>query len=152
MLLIVGILLFFVELFFIPGTTVVGVLGILLLALGIFFAYKDLGNTTGHIILTITFIAIIISIVIGAKSNVWSKLSNRTHVEGKANEIDANKIQVGDKGVAISAIRPIGKARINEINFEVKSLGEYINTNSEIEVVKVQGNRITVIPASKESA
>lgn len=151
MLLVVGIALFFVELFFVPGTTVVGVLGIILLALGIYFSYSDLGNKAGHITVAITFLLLIIIILIGAKSNVWSKLSNKDHLTGKANIIEENEVQAGDTGISVSAIKPIGKARINNKNYEVRSVGDYINTNTKIKVIKVQGNRITVAVNTPET-
>ena len=151
-LLIVGVILFFVELFFVPGTTVVGILGFILIALGIYFTYADLGNKVGHITLAATILSLVIIIILGAKSNVWSKLSNKDHISGKANVIEKDIVKAGDKGIAISDIKPIGKARINEKNFEVRSLGEYISTNTELEVLKVQGNRITVTERKKEAS
>ena len=151
-LLIVGVILFFVELFFVPGTTVVGILGFILIALGIYFTYADLGNKVGHITLAATILSLVIIIILGAKSNVWSKLSNKDHISGKANVIEKDIVKAGDKGIAISDIKPIGKARINEKNFEVRSLGEYISTNTELEVLKVQGNRITVTELKKEAS
>ncbi|MBT3301372.1 MAG: hypothetical protein HOG05_01985 [Bacteroidetes bacterium] len=151
-LLIVGVILFFVELFFVPGTTVVGILGFILIALGIYFAYADLGNKVGHITLAATILSLVVIIILGAKSNVWSKLSNKDHISGKANVIEKDIVKAGDKGIAISDIKPIGKARINEKNFEVRSLGEYISTNTELEVLKVQGNRITVTELKKEAS
>ncbi|MFC2113847.1 NfeD family protein [Bacteroidota bacterium] len=150
LLLLIGIILFFVELFFIPGTTVVGILGVLLTALGIFLAYKDHGMTTGHITLAVTMVSLVIIIVVGAKTNVWGKLSIKDQITGKANLIEENSVKPGDTGETISAIRPIGKALINNVNYEVKSLGEYINSGTAIEVIKVSGNRITVAPLQQE--
>jgi membrane-bound ClpP family serine protease len=151
LLLVVGILLFFIELFFVPGTTVVGILGFILVALGIYFAYADIGTQTGHITLAITVLSLIIIIIIGAKTNVWTKLSNKDHLTGKANLLDEEVVKLGDKGVSISAIKPIGKARINNKNFEVRSLGAFIDENTDNEVIKVQGNRITVAPSQPKA-
>jgi membrane-bound ClpP family serine protease len=67
------------------------------------------------------------------------------------NVIEPDLIKAGDKGMAVSAIRPIGKARINDMNFEVRSLGTYIDEGSTIEVIRVEGNKITIKPVEEKA-
>ena len=54
------------------------------------------------------------------------------------------QIKIGDAGVAQSKIGPIGKALINDISCEVQTLGEWINSGTSIEVIKVSLNKIIV--------
>jgi len=143
-LIALGVILFFVELFFVPGTTLVGILGVLFAGVGVYIAYTEHSTLAGNITLSVTLVAIIITIIIGAKSKVWEKLSNKDAIQGRANIVNESDIKEGDRGVAISAIRPIGKARINDMNFEVRSLGEYIDSGTPVEVTKVKGNHITI--------
>jgi len=143
-LIVIGLILFIVEVFFIPGTTVVGILGFILTALGVFLAYRQYSVMTGHITLAITVICIVTLMIIAAKSNLWTKLSNQSALEGRANEVETKDIQIGDTGIAIASIKPIGKARIHDMNYEVKSLGELINTGEKVEVIKISGNQIIV--------
>lgn len=143
-LLAIGILLFFAEIFFVPGTTIVGIVGIICTGIGIYLAYTQHSSVTGHITLAVTLIAITATVIIGAKSKVWEKLSNKDAIKSKVNVIEESEIKVGDKGTAISAIRPIGKARINDKSFEVKSLGEYVDSGTSVEVIKIKGNNITI--------
>jgi len=144
LLLLVGILLFFVELFFIPGTTVIGFIGVFFVAAGIFYAYSQYGRSAGHISLLISLTLVISLIIYGAKSNAWGKLSHKHSLEGKANVIDENAVNVGDTGKAVSDIKPIGKAMFNNQYFEVKSHGEYIDHGKSVEVINVSGNKIIV--------
>lgn len=51
---------------------------------------------------------------------------------------------VGERGVAASTLRPAGKAQIGEHYIDVVSDGPYINSGTDIEVVSVQGNKVTV--------
>ncbi|GAB3825889.1 hypothetical protein GCM10028895_36040 [Pontibacter rugosus] len=52
----VGLLLVIVELIFVPGTTVVGILGFILTGIGIWIGYAALGTNIGHIILATTVV------------------------------------------------------------------------------------------------
>lgn len=150
LLLFIGVALFFIELFFIPGTTVVGFIGISLAALGIYFAYSQFGVSAGHISLLITLALIVALIIYGAKSNAWSKLANKDAITSKSNVIDNEAIKPGDKGVAVSDIKPIGKARISDKNYEVRSMGEFIHHGNAVEVIKVTGNKIFVKKISSD--
>lgn len=51
---------------------------------------------------------------------------------------------VGDTGVAASKLRPAGKAQIGEHFLDVVSDGPFINAGTAVEVVSVQGNKVTV--------
>ncbi|WP_417851235.1 NfeD family protein [Thalassoglobus sp.] len=51
---------------------------------------------------------------------------------------------VGSVGAAVSDLRPAGKARIDGRLYDVVSDGPYIQYDCDVEVVKVQGNRIVV--------
>lgn len=51
---------------------------------------------------------------------------------------------VGDRGMAASTLRPAGKAQIGDRYLDVVSDGPYINAGTEIEVVSVRGNKVTV--------
>jgi membrane-bound ClpP family serine protease len=150
-LILVGLILIFVEIFFVPGTTIVGILGLIFASIGIYIAYDQYNANTGHLTLFSTLLILIIFIIVGAKSGIWSKLSNKDIISGKVNVIEPDLIKAGDKGMAVSAIRPIGKARINDMNFEVRSLGTYIDEGSTIEVIRVEGNKITIKPVEEKA-
>jgi membrane-bound ClpP family serine protease len=56
------------------------------------------------------------------------------------------KIKQGDQGVAFNNIRPNGTAIINDKRVEVYSIGEFIDRQTKVEVVKVEGYKIYVKP------
>ena len=51
---------------------------------------------------------------------------------------------VGERGQAASKLRPAGKAQVGDKFVDVVSDGPFINAGTPIEVVSVQGNKITV--------
>jgi membrane-bound ClpP family serine protease len=48
------------------------------------------------------------------------------------------------EGKAVSRLAPIGKALIEDRLYEVRSDGSYIDSNSEIIVTRIEGNKIFV--------
>lgn len=138
-----GFLLIIIEIFFVPGT-VVGIVGTLLTGFGIYLVYKDLGASYGHLTLAITVTALLIAIIAGFRMRVWERYSNKDALQGKTNVITEEQIQIGDSGKAISAIKPIGKARINDDHFEVQSFSDFIDAGEDVEVTKISGKTIYV--------
>ena len=68
----------------------------------------------------------------------------KVNIDGKANIIKEGSIKVGDVGKSISRIVPTGKALFNDEYFEVCTTGEFIDPEIEIEVAKIQHNKIFV--------
>jgi membrane-bound ClpP family serine protease len=55
------------------------------------------------------------------------------------------KIGVGDSGVTLSRLNPIGQVLINDVEVEGKSFdGEFLDEDTEIEVVKVETYNVLV--------
>ncbi len=149
-LLLIGVLLLFLEIFFVPGTTIVGVIGGIFAAIAIYLAFKEHGNMAGYISLAVTLVVMTILIIIGAKTGVWQKLSNKDAIKSKVLNVDENELKTGDTGTSISALRPSGKARFGNRNYEVTSYGEYIEPNSRLEIISISGNKIFVKSGNTE--
>lgn len=145
-LLILGVLLLLLEILFVPGTTIVGVGGVILLAIGIFLAYEYLGTIAGHISLASSVAVIFLSLVVLLKSQTWKRMALDTTVDGKSVGQVENMVSLGEVGISISRLNPVGKAMFGERILEVTSAGEYVDAEKEIEVIKVQQNKITVKP------
>jgi membrane-bound ClpP family serine protease len=60
-------------------------------------------------------------------------------------------VQVGQKGISLSQLRPAGKAEFGGLRLDVVSGGELIEAGRQIIVDVVEGNRIVVreIPEPK---
>ena len=56
---------------------------------------------------------------------------------------------VGVHGVARSNLRPAGRASIDGTNYDVLTEGDFVTAGTEVVVIDVQGNRITVMAAGK---
>lgn len=146
LIILLGLLFMILEVLVIPGTTFVGIIGILLVIIGIYFAFSEHGTAVGFYFLGGTALTSFVVVYFSLKSNTWKKATLSSEITGKANLIDTEKVKVGDIGVAISRLTPMGKALINEIYVEVESRGGYVTENSDIVVVKILGNKIYVKP------
>jgi len=115
-----GLVLIVVEIIFVPGTTLVGVLGFLALLAGIGLSFHYFGSETGWI--TTGGTAVISGLVLfySFKSNVWGRFALKSAMQGKVNEGELETLEVGLEGIALSALRPIGKGEFSGKAFEVK--------------------------------
>lgn len=146
-IIVLGILLVVLEILVIPGTTVVGIVGGVLMGTGVILAYSTQENIiVGHYVLAGTSLATVVLLYWSYKVLKSQKYSLYDVIDGKVNELEAGLINVGDEGVTLSALRPEGKARINEKTFAVFSQGEMIDVNVNITVIKINGNKIIVKP------
>lgn len=151
LLILLGIVLFLIEFLLIPGITVAGVGGAILLIGSIIAAYHYHGATAGNIILLSTVGISVLTLVMALKSKTWRGIMLRTSVDGKVNVIEDENtaIRPGDKGKTISRLNPMGKVEIGGRYCEAKSQGSYIDPQTEVEVVKVLPNQIIVKPKTK---
>ncbi|MFC2111612.1 NfeD family protein [Bacteroidota bacterium] len=149
-LIIIGLLLLVLEILVIPGTGIVGVLGFGCLVFGIYSTYTHFGNTAGHITVASTVFLSFIVIYLSIRSNTWKKLSLKSEIKSQVNLIDEKVIHVGDKGKAIARLAPSGKARINGELFEVHTFNEFVDEDTEVEVLKIEANKVWVKPINTD--
>jgi membrane-bound ClpP family serine protease len=143
-LLLLGILLLLLEIVFVPGTTIVGIGGVMLMAIGIYLAY-GLGGNVGHITLLSSLVLILLALGVMLKSKTWERLALKDSITSKspANVVD-NQLKEGDRGMTVGRLNPMGKAIFGDLTVEVQAAGELVDPDTEVEVVKVVGNRVHV--------
>jgi membrane-bound ClpP family serine protease len=145
-LLAIGLFLIIAELIFIPGTTVVGLLGFAFAAVGIVISYRHYGSNIGLYILLGMSATTLLTLVYSFRSNAWSKFSLKTSSDSKVNEGLMTSLMVGEEGTTISTLRPIGKAEFQNRQFEVKTTGDYLETGKRIRIIQILSHQITVEP------
>lgn len=147
LLLIAGIILLVVEIIFVPGTTILGIIGVALMVFGVIIGYSKFGTQTGTIILVSAVVTGGAVTVIGFRTGVWKRFALNTTNESKFNEDIKIEHLFGAEGIAHSALRPYGKAEIYNSIYEVKTLGNYLTTGTKIKVTNVdKDHKIYVEP------
>lgn len=145
-LILFGLFLVVAEIIFVPGTTLVGIVGFVFLITGIGFSFNYFGSETGWTTVGITSVASGLILYYSFKANVWSRFSLKSAINSKVNEGELDLLVVGAEGQTVSALRPIGKAEIGNKMYEVKTLGEYLDSGSKIRIIKIESNQIIVEP------
>ena len=143
-LIVIGLALLIVEVVVLPGITVSGIAGVLLIGCSIFLTFKWFGSTAGTYALIGTSILFIIFLIYALRAKTWDRLSLHSEIDGKVNVVDTNDIKHGDKGTTVSRLAPIGKVLIHGKIMEGKSEFGLIDENKEIEVVQVSESTIIV--------
>ena len=145
-LIILGVVLLVVEIVVIPGITIAGISGFLLLVGGLFLSYKTYGVQAGNYTLLGTVLLIGVTLYLALRSNTWKRITLQSEIDSKVNVLNEDVVHLGDKGKAISRLAPMGKVMVNGHIFEAKSIGYYIEEETEIEVIKINDSNITVKP------
>lgn len=149
-LILVGLVLIFAEILLIPGVGVAGVLGLLSMAGSCFYAFHDLGTTSG-IIVTAVNASLIIGLTIWVlRAKTWKRFTLNTNIDSKAFSIEGAKLAIGDRGRTITRLAPMGSARFGDDTYEVKALEGMIDPGTDVEIVLIEDNRIYVEPYSDE--
>ncbi len=143
-LLLIGLILLVVEIIFIPGTTVVGIFGFLVSLAGLTFAFLNFEYSVAIWITGVTVVINFAAVWYGFSSGIWKKFSLKSTQSGGAFDGRTDGLEVGMKGLAVSDIKPYGKASFNEIWVEVKSESGFIEVNTPVTIIKIENNKISV--------
>ncbi|APZ92559.1 SDH family Clp fold serine proteinase [Fuerstiella marisgermanici] len=170
---VLGIGLLALEIFVVPGFGVFGVSGILLMAGSLVMAshtfagmsagerfnesMSSLGSLAGALC-TVIVVAMILNRFLPSMPFINKLIltpPGYADVDENAPQLNptilssagtSGPVSTGDVGVAASTLRPSGKANIGDHFLDVVSDGGYIDHGTEIEVIRIAGNRIIVRP------
>lgn len=143
-LILLGISLLVIEIIFVPGTTVVGVVGFVLLLVGVVLSFRYYGSTVGWTTASGSAVGTAVILYFCFKSDVWSRFASKATINSRVNEGEMNDLLVGTEGIAVSALRPIGKAELKGKIYEVKTFGSYLETGKKIRIIEILSNQIVV--------
>lgn len=179
-LFLVGIVFIGVEVFVIPGFGVAGITGLLLMVAGVLMACQDfVVPHTGRQLNTFATSLLVIACSGGGfvvAAMMLSKYFNAMPVfhrlilhpaqsagDGQADAKDsAGKplpqtqsagvlgVDIGDWGVAVSPLRPAGKAKFADHYLDVMTDGSYVDSGQQVRILRIQGGRIVVREVTEE--
>jgi membrane-bound ClpP family serine protease len=139
-----GLLLVILEILFVPGTTIVGIIGVIFTLIGIGYSFNVLENSQAWLVTGLALIANIVAIVYGFNSKVWKKFALKEVIGSRVFDHRLDGLAIGMEGVAVSDIKPYGKAEFGDQIFEVKSNSGFISVGTLIKITKLENNLITV--------
>jgi len=149
-LIILGIVLLLIEFTILPGITIAGIGGFLVFAYSIYLAFTSYGTLAGFLTLAIVLIVSPLMIVYLFKGKTGKKMVLDAVITGIANEIDQEKVKVGDIGITIGRLAPMGKIKVNGEVVEVRSTGLFVNPGEKVKIIQIEKSQITVEPLNLE--
>ncbi|MDP2339057.1 MAG: NfeD family protein [Bacteroidota bacterium] len=149
-LIFLGIILLLIEFTILPGITIAGVGGFLLFVYSIYLAFTSYGNLAGFLTLAFVLIVSPILILLVFKGKSGKKMVLHAVLHGSANEIDPEKVKIGDIGVTIGRLAPMGKIKVNNEVVEVRSTGTFVNPGEKVRIIQIEKSLVTVEPLNIE--
>lgn len=144
--LIGGIVLIVLEIVAIPGSTIVGLSGLVMLIYGIYRVFVEFGNTWGIILLFVALAICAILLIYSLRAKTWKKFALDKSIDSKANEINHDSFRVGDRGIAITRLASAGMAEINGQRIEVFTTTSFVDPKTDVEIERIDGSKIFVRP------
>lgn len=147
-LLALSAFLIIVEIFFIPGTTIFGIIGGLGAVVAIYYAFQESQNF-GYASIFIGLAIFLVLFFVGRNMMKDSKMNLKSAITEKVNTYNDGLVNVGDIGISLSVLKPSGKGFFENQKFEVYSMGNFIDKDTEIIIIKIEENKIFVNPLIK---
>lgn len=144
LLVLVGLVLIYLELIFVPGTTILGLIGLVLAGIGVYIAFDTHGTSVGYMVLGGTFAVTILALVYSFKAKSWDRFALKQQNKSRVNQGYAKGLQVEMRGVALSDLKPIGNVEFGTKSYEVTSHGNLIESGQEVKIVRIDRNKIIV--------
>ena len=145
LLIILGAIFLMAELVLLPGVSIGGILALACDAAAIYFAFVWSGSTIGWIVVGVILIVGLLVTIVSLRSKTWQKLSLRQEITSSSMEMpQESNVKIGDRGVAITRLAPMGKVEIDGKTFEAKSISELIDEHSQVEVTGYENFNVIV--------
>lgn len=137
----IGLLL--AEIFLLPGITIAGIAGAVFAIGGIIYAYS-IGMAAGNITLGASIVVFGGIFLWLMRSSSFHRVSLKTNIESTVESPRDMDLTVGDEGITLSRLAPIGKARFGHITIEAKSTNDFIDENTPVVIVRIEGYHVIV--------
>jgi membrane-bound ClpP family serine protease len=143
-LVLLGLFFLVAELVFLPGAALGVILSLASYAAATYFAFVRIGMVGGFITLGIILLLSLIATIISLRAKTWQRFALKNKVEGQSMQTPAAEVKIGDCGVTISRLSPMGKVLIGGKEYEAKSAEAYIDQRTEVTVIGFENFTIIV--------
>ncbi|MBE6206547.1 MAG: serine protease [Rikenellaceae bacterium] len=144
LLVLLGVFFLVVELVFLQGVTIGVLLSLASYGSAIYLAFRSNGVMGGVIVIVIILLLSLIATIFSLRAKTWRRLALNDKLEGVSMQSPEHELVVGDKGVSLSRLCPMGKVNFNGKVYEAKSLDAYIDQRSEVVVVGFENFTVLV--------
>lgn len=145
----IGLLLLLAEVFLIPGFGLAGIGGAAAILASIFLTFGNIVQATYSILIALglSIAGFFLLIRFIPSTRAWRKFILFTKQEKELGYTVGTKDLkrlTGKEGIAITPLRPSGIVEVNGKKLNALTRGEYVNSNTKIKIISVEGNKIVV--------
>ena len=147
---VIGIGLMVLEAFM-PGFGLPGISGIILEVVAVALTWMNHGPMAalGMTLIVLSILAIAISMSLRSAANGKLSRSKLVLNDTESNEAGYRSTEdldvfLGKEGVTTTVLRPTGMAEFDGVRLNVVSEGEFIQSGTRVQIVRVEGSRILV--------
>ncbi|TFB08851.1 nodulation protein NfeD, partial [Candidatus Atribacteria bacterium MT.SAG.1] len=145
----IGLLLLLAEVFLIPGFGLAGIGGVAAILASIFLTFGNIVQATYSILIALglSIAGFFLLIRFIPSTRAWRKFILFTKQEKELGYTVGTKDLkrlTGKEGIAITPLRPSGIVEANGKKLNALTRGEYVNSNTKIKIISVEGNKIVV--------
>jgi membrane-bound serine protease (ClpP class) len=173
-LFLLGVAFVAVELFFLPGTMVAGLVGVCLILVSLVmvvqgFLIPHSPQQVSMLVTTLAMICVSCLVLVGAAVVIGRKFGSlpifshlmlpppepgnprgkKGQIEGRVEPFAPPPVTVGELGIAHSPLRPAGKARFGDRLVDVLTDGDFLVRGTRVRVLRIVGNQVFVEQAEE---
>lgn len=145
LLVFLGLLFLVAELVLLPGVSVGAILAMACYGGSIYLAFRDLGTAAGVTVIVVILLLSLVAVVVSLRAKTWQRFSLKQEIRSSSMPVlPAEELRIGQHGVTLSRLSPMGKVEIDGKVYEAKSTGAYVDPRQEVEVVGFENFSVIV--------
>ncbi|MEG1405097.1 MAG: NfeD family protein [Alistipes sp.] len=145
LLILFGVLFLIAELVLLPGVSIGAVLSLTCYGSAIYITFRDYGIVMGAVVVLVVIVLSVAATIFSLRAKTWQRFSLHQKVTSSSMAMPAEQdVKIGDRGVTLSRLSPMGKVEIGGQIFEAKSLDAYVDPKTKVEVVGFENFNIIV--------
>ena len=136
LLIVLGLLFLVAELVLLPGVSIGAILALVCNGSSIYLAFRDYGTVAGVVVILAILLLSLVATIISLRAKTWQRFSLKQKVDSSSMPATPDQeLQVGDRGMTLSRLSPMGTVEVGGKVYEAKSLTAYVDPRREVEVV-----------------
>lgn len=150
LLIVLGLLFLVAEIVLLPGVSVGALLAIVCDGSAVYLAFRYHETPTGIVVIVLIVVLSLAATVLSLRAKTWQRFSLRQKIDSSSMQPPQSRLHVGDRGVTVSRLSPMGRIEIGGELYEAKSLDAYVDPKTEVEVAGFENFSVIVKPIEKQ--
>ena len=130
----------------VPGFGFPGISGIICLIAGIVLTAKDVEQGLTITVIVVVILAIMLTVVMMVLKRVKSPIVLEEKLQQEQGFLNASDLEylVGKEGITTTDLKPSGKCRVEGVEFDVRSEGNFLKKGTKVRISRIHEKNIMV--------